>query len=327
MFEVLDLKDRKILYELDMDARQPISSIAKKTRISRQNVNYRINRLVNKNVIKQFVMMLDTQKIGYSFYDLFIELQDISKEKEEEFIQFLKSMDTVGWMASTMGKWDFVIAIFTRNNREFKRELDKIYSKFGKYIKNKVFIIDISAFSSKSNYLFEEDNRLIDDYYGNDEKFDLDLKDINILKALDKNPRITYLEISQKTKIAYETVKSKIQRMKKEGVIQGFKVKINPFAFGYEWHLVLFDLMAVSEIERLKFIEHLRQNMNVVFIINTVGKWNLMVDVHVKSHVHFKEFILSLKEQFGHLIKSYENLTVTYDHKTTYMPKVFSEGS
>ena len=48
----LDEKDRKILAELDKDARQTDSKIAKKVRVSKQVANYRIQNLVNKKVIR-----------------------------------------------------------------------------------------------------------------------------------------------------------------------------------------------------------------------------------------------------------------------------------
>ena len=41
----IDKKDRRILYELDLNARQPLVSIAKKTGLSQQVVDYRIKRL------------------------------------------------------------------------------------------------------------------------------------------------------------------------------------------------------------------------------------------------------------------------------------------
>jgi DNA-binding Lrp family transcriptional regulator len=40
----LDLKDRKILAELDFNAREPISKIAKKVKISKEVALYRIRK-------------------------------------------------------------------------------------------------------------------------------------------------------------------------------------------------------------------------------------------------------------------------------------------
>ena len=48
----IDKTDRKILYELDLNARKPHSQIAKKLRINRSIVSYRINEMKKKGIIK-----------------------------------------------------------------------------------------------------------------------------------------------------------------------------------------------------------------------------------------------------------------------------------
>ena len=44
----LDVKDKKILAKLDMNARQPIAHIARKVRLSKEVTHYRIKRLEEK---------------------------------------------------------------------------------------------------------------------------------------------------------------------------------------------------------------------------------------------------------------------------------------
>jgi len=317
----LDLKDKRILYELDLDARQSLSEIAKKVELSKQAVQYRINKMSKNGIITCFFMMLDTKRIGYSFYDLFLQLQNMTPKKEKELINFLKKMDTVGWVANTTGKWNLIIAIFTRDIIQFNESLNKIYSKFGNNIREKKFIIDMSAISCKNKYLVDSSSYLRkDDYYGNENIFKLDKKDISLLKTLDNDPRMSILQLSKKTGIAFDTVKRRLNKLQGEGVIQGFKIKINPSAFGYEWHIVLFELNCINEEEKMKFVRKLQEHKNVVFIINTVGDWNLMVDLHVENNAHFQEVLSELKGEFGSIIKSYENLMVVKDHKTTYVP-------
>ena len=243
------------------------------------------------------------------------------KSKQEEFVTFLKGIDTVGWLASTIGKWDIVVAIFTKDISEFNATLDEIYTRYGKYIKDKTFIIDISAFSCKNKFLSQEENELDDEYYGSDKIVKLDKNDMRLLKLLDEDVRRSALDISKKIGVRFDTVQRKIKKLKKKGVIQGFKIKVDPSVFGHEWHLVLFELNAINDLERQKFVQKLRKHKHVVFIINTIGNWNMMVDVHVRGSNHFQEFIEELKEEFGNMIKSYENLTVAKDHKTTYVPE------
>ena len=44
----IDVKDRKILYELDTNSRQSIPQISKKVNLHKNAVHYRIKRLENK---------------------------------------------------------------------------------------------------------------------------------------------------------------------------------------------------------------------------------------------------------------------------------------
>ena len=61
----LDLKDKKLLYELDMHARQPNSQLAKKVGLSKQAVQYRISRLQEKGIIKGFYPVINVPKLSY----------------------------------------------------------------------------------------------------------------------------------------------------------------------------------------------------------------------------------------------------------------------
>ena len=59
----LDIKDKKILYELDMDARQSISSIAKRVGLSKEVVNYRIRRMEKEGLIDGYYAIIEYSKL------------------------------------------------------------------------------------------------------------------------------------------------------------------------------------------------------------------------------------------------------------------------
>ena len=50
----LDLKDKKILVELELNSRRSNNQIAKKVNLSKEVVKYRIDRLLEKGVILRF---------------------------------------------------------------------------------------------------------------------------------------------------------------------------------------------------------------------------------------------------------------------------------
>ena len=74
----LDLKDRKILYELDLNARQSDKEIAKKVGISREAVRYRIQKLIDEGYINYFITLLNTMKLGFYWYRTFFKFQSFS---------------------------------------------------------------------------------------------------------------------------------------------------------------------------------------------------------------------------------------------------------
>jgi len=52
----MDKNDKKILRELIKDGRKPLSKISKEIKLSRENTYYRINKLIEKKIIKQHVL-------------------------------------------------------------------------------------------------------------------------------------------------------------------------------------------------------------------------------------------------------------------------------
>ena len=52
--EKLDLKDRKILYELDLDSRQLFRAIGKKVGLSKDVVNSRVKKMHGRGIIKGY---------------------------------------------------------------------------------------------------------------------------------------------------------------------------------------------------------------------------------------------------------------------------------
>ncbi|MBU0460744.1 MAG: winged helix-turn-helix transcriptional regulator, partial [Nanoarchaeota archaeon] len=109
----LDLKDRKILHELDLNARQSDSEIAKKVGLTRDSVRYRIKKLEDQGYINYFMTLLNSMKLGYNWYRTFFKFQNLSVEKEQEIINWLK--ERASWITKVEGIWDLNTGIFVKN--------------------------------------------------------------------------------------------------------------------------------------------------------------------------------------------------------------------
>ena len=61
----INIKDRKILFELSRNCRLPTTQLAKRVGLSQQGITYRINRLIKTGIISDFITEIDLRKIGY----------------------------------------------------------------------------------------------------------------------------------------------------------------------------------------------------------------------------------------------------------------------
>ena len=68
----IDLKDRKILYQLDLNCRQSNTQIGKKVGLSKEVVNYRINRMEKEGIIIRYWTEIDLFKLGYNIFRIYI---------------------------------------------------------------------------------------------------------------------------------------------------------------------------------------------------------------------------------------------------------------
>ena len=84
----IDLKDRKILYELDYNCRQSNTQIGKKVGLKKDVVSYRINKLEKEGIIKNYYTVIDAYKLGYYLFRYYINFQYVTPDLRKEMVEF-----------------------------------------------------------------------------------------------------------------------------------------------------------------------------------------------------------------------------------------------
>jgi DNA-binding Lrp family transcriptional regulator len=98
-----DNKDIKILNLLSQNARMPLIELGQKTQLTSNAVKERIKRLKLTGIIKIFSVQLNYEKLGLSHFRLLFNLQNLNKEKEQEFIEFLLQEQSIISVSKTTG--------------------------------------------------------------------------------------------------------------------------------------------------------------------------------------------------------------------------------
>jgi len=153
-----DKYDKIILRELDHNARKPLSELSKKVGLSRDAIRNRIKKMIDARVIHAFKPIYDTPQLGFPIVNyVFISLYNPTEAKEEEFLKFLKSNKNITYVASLIGKWDYILDIMAENQGHFDQILKQLRRKFSELIK------DYEVYGVLQEHKYEEIGRLVYD--------------------------------------------------------------------------------------------------------------------------------------------------------------------
>ncbi len=133
----LDLKDQKILFELDKNSRSSYSALAKKVGLSKEVVFHRVNKLERKNYILRYQAVISTFRLGYQSYKFYFKLQNMTKEKRKEMQNYFLKNKKVYWQGNCQGRWDLIIAIWVKNVQELGEFEEETLNKFSAHILEK----------------------------------------------------------------------------------------------------------------------------------------------------------------------------------------------
>ncbi len=315
----LDLKDRKILYELDLDSRRSASQIAKKVGLSKEVVSYRINNLIKSGVINYFYTVLNTLALGYSHYKIYFKLQNIDPKKEKELIEyFIKNKNCI-WLATCRGNWDLAVSLLARNPSDFGQLYQKIINDYGQNILEKNILIIENAPTFNRSYLKEKTEPTELKYKQINQIFKLDETDQKILSILSINSRINIIKMMDKLELTRDIASYRIKKMQREGIIQGFRTSFNLEKLDYSYYKVLFTFKNLSEEREKELISLCKYNKNIVQYIKLIGNWDAEIEFEVENDTQLHDLLLDIRNKFSDIIRNTEQLLV-YEKKLNYYP-------
>ena len=321
----LDIKDKKILYELDVNSRQSNSMIAKKVGLSKQVVGLRIKRLIKEEIISFFYSVIDISKLGFTVHKNFLKLQNLDKSKEKTLINFLKNHPNVVWVASCDGKFDLAFGTWAKDMEFLDKTLTELNTRFGKYIAERQIATIIRGDYFLRNYLTnnKKPSKDKDSFFGAvPVAVKMDLNDWKILLRLGKNSRNTAVEISEELKLSADAVGERIKKLEKSGVIKHYNIVPNESNYPYLHYKVLIGFRNISEQREKALKEYCMANPNIIYVVRSLGPWEFEIDFEIENAEQFREIMMEIKTKFSDIIKDYSTLHFYKVHKYNFCPSI-----
>jgi len=319
----LDSKDHKILYHLFLNSRESLSSIGKKVGLPKTVVKYRIDRLVNENIITNFNTMIDVFKLGYTVYRLNFVFQYASPEKENEIITYFENYKNTWSAASSKGRYDFTITLLVKDPGEFYSFYEETLKRFRYYLKEIDFSQLYERFGYKHATLFSESTPSQEkafEYRFTGNIIDIDDTDYQILCMLSKNSRTPSIEMAKEIKVTSTTIINRVSRLIKDGIILRYSILINPSKLGYKPFNVNLSLRNYDKKNYI--IKYLSEIPFISEIHKTVGGYDLELSIFTLNFEHFYKLMEDIRGKFPDDIKNYDYLYVTKIYKTNFLPEI-----
>lgn len=316
----LDKKNKEILFNLDMNARTPLTQLAKKVKLTPQTTKYRLAQLEKKQIIRDYVTFFDISKFGYLYYRLYIRYENVTPEIEKKIISYFKNHKNTVWFVSLTGRWDLEVLFVARNFIHFNKILKEIYGKFPNKLHNNITSVSIANYHHPRGYLVNKKTNIQVSYGGEPEKIKIDKIDSKIIHLLNQNARLTSVQIGNKLGLNYKTIQLRIKKLEKKEIIQAYRTWIDYKKIGSSYHKALIKLKKFTKDEESKVLSFAKQNPNVTYLVTCVWPWDIELEVETQEEQTFLDILRKFRDLMGDLIIDYETLTITEEHKLNYFP-------
>ena len=286
----MDKLDCALLALLIENSRQPTTALAKKLKVSREVVNYRINKLIKEGIILNFITEIDFEKMGFVSAAVFV---NIKATTQKEFGEYLNKSPYVSWVAEQAGLWSFGFSIFGKTNLELNEKFNQMYSLF------KGAIIDHRFVLHKVNTFFYEKFFGVFNVTEKAKKYTtetIDAYDKSILKCLSKNSRISYFELSGLVNLGQATVCDRVKKLERAGYITRYSVfvdvsKLNIYQYS------IFVINKNTDVKQ-KLIDYLALQKNISFIAEYIGDQFIEFGIFVDNPYKLKPILNEIEERF-----------------------------
>lgn len=318
----LDLTDRKILLELDTNARASFSEIGKKLGMGKNNVQYRVKRLIERGIIKKFVMQPSLAKLGLFLGKIFFQLSGFTRDEETALYEYLLNDKRIGWVAKCEGRWDLMIGVYVETLTQFDEIKKEFFKKFEKYVTSYDVVFVAEAHTSQRTYLINEKTTIpkkVKKFIGKG-KAELKKEDIGLLKFIANNARFNYTDIAKKFDINIKTAQKRIKDLEKQGVIQGYVTFLNPKKLGYNFFklcIYLKDYQAKFD----PFLNYCMELPNVLHIIESLGPWEIELEIETETLQDFYNLTHEIRNKWSDIIKKTESVMISEEKKLDFFPE------
>jgi len=303
--------DKKILYHLDLNAKQSLRTLGKKVGLSKSVVQYRIKRLEERGVIKNYYTFIDYNKLGYTNISIHIIYQYYTPEKEKEIIDYFINNNKTWFVANVQGKYDLIVMFTVEDMNQFFTFWKQTLKKFRYHFEKAEISFFTRTIYLPKEYLVETDQQKREQNIlkiVHSTKNIIQDIDFKILKEISLKPREPLTNLAEKYDMSSVTIANRIRNLEKKEIIKGYKINMDYTKLGMQLFNVQYKLKNYDNLNNI--IKYAIKNPHLISISEVIGNCDLSLNYHMPDYSSLHPIINNLIKTFPKDIKN--RITTSY---------------
>jgi DNA-binding Lrp family transcriptional regulator len=307
----IDKIDKKILFELEKNARIPDVKLARIIGKSKDTVRYRIKRLEKLKVITGYRTWIDIARLGYRASTIYLKILNLPEEKKK-LINDILNDKRVYWFGIAEGVWNIGITFFIKSNDELFNIKNSILSKYDNLIIDSIITDLVNVSVHEKIFLVKEKSSLIT-FTEDFEKIEIDEIDKKVLSELYTDSRANLAYIAYKNKTSVDIVRNRIKKLEKLRIIIRYTICLDYQQLGYEFYKSFIYLNSHDDQEIKSMLKYAEQSDKIINMVKQVAPWDFEFIIFARSFKEYNDTISELTEKFPKNIKKIESATMSLD--------------
>jgi len=301
----IDLKDRKILYNLDLNCRQSNTQIGKKVGLSRKVVEYRIKRMGDEGIITGYWTEIDSFKLGYDVYRIYVIFKDADKGKKDEIFNYFSNYENIYSLSLITGPIDLCAVIWVKDVYEFYQFWLKPLNLYDEHFEKAVTSIYVQTIECAKSFLLpEKKDNLTGELYKiscRGKPIRIDKIDYDLLNELSSNGKIPLIELAEKLGCSSQNAKYRMENLVKKGIIKAYRLDIDETKL--DMHQYKLDIRLKNHKQRKSIIDYMMKKPYFVTLNEAIGWADIEPEIYTKNVDTLLEIMEDLESKFPGIIQ------------------------
>ncbi len=307
----LDTMDKRILFELERNARLADVKLAKIVKKSKDAVRYRIRRLEQEGIIQHWKTWIDLSKLGYQTPTIYLRLVNLP-EKKQKLINEIKKDPLVYWLGVAEGAWNIGVTYFVKSNQDLFERKNDLLARYSDLIIDCHVTSLVSVSIHEKTFLANEKSSLLT-FTEQTEHLELDALSKKILQELYVNSRMNIATLAEKLHTTVDMVRLRMRKLEEQKIIIRYTVAIDYQKIGYEFYkasiyLKSFDKKIVNEMMR-----YAEESKVIINIVKQIAAWDLEFVLFARSFKEYNDSIGAFTMHFKHAVKKIDTAIMSED--------------